>query len=127
RWRRVDRAARGAARRRGRRQRRRAATEHADREARPAAPRARSAERAARVEGVEHACTGQDRAGGAHEARAPARGGTDIRRAPSTPVTSKVVNRRIRLLFVLLALALAGSLARAVWLQGVMAQPLSSL
>jgi cell division protein FtsI/penicillin-binding protein 2 len=42
-------------------------------------------------------------------------------------VTSKVVNRRIRLLFVLLALALAGSLARAVWLQGVMAQPLSSL
>jgi cell division protein FtsI (penicillin-binding protein 3) len=42
-------------------------------------------------------------------------------------VTSKVVNRRIRLLFVLLALALAGSLARAVWLQGVRAQPLSSL
>ena len=42
-------------------------------------------------------------------------------------MTSKVVNRRIRLLFVLLALALAGSLARAVWLQGVMAQPLSSL
>jgi cell division protein FtsI (penicillin-binding protein 3) len=40
-------------------------------------------------------------------------------------VTSKVVNRRIRLLFVLLALALAGSLARAVWLQGVRAQPLS--
>lgn len=42
-------------------------------------------------------------------------------------MTSKVVNRRIRLLFVLLALALAGSLARAVWLQGVRAQPLSSL
>jgi cell division protein FtsI/penicillin-binding protein 2 len=42
-------------------------------------------------------------------------------------VTSKVVNRRIRLLFVLLALALAGSLARAVWLQGVRAQPLSNL
>jgi cell division protein FtsI (penicillin-binding protein 3) len=42
-------------------------------------------------------------------------------------VTSKVVNRRIRLLFILLALALAGSLARAVWLQGVRAQPLSSL
>jgi cell division protein FtsI (penicillin-binding protein 3) len=42
-------------------------------------------------------------------------------------VTSKVVNRRIRLLFVLLALALAGSLARAVWLQGVRAQPLSRL
>jgi cell division protein FtsI (penicillin-binding protein 3) len=42
-------------------------------------------------------------------------------------VTSKGVNRRIRLLFVLLALALAGSLARAVWLQGVRAQPLSSL
>jgi len=42
-------------------------------------------------------------------------------------VTSRVVNRRIRLLFVLLALALAGSLARAVWLQGVRAQPLSNL
>ena len=42
-------------------------------------------------------------------------------------MTSKVVNRRIRLLFVLLALALAGSLARAVWLQGVRAQPLSNL
>jgi len=42
-------------------------------------------------------------------------------------VTSKVVNRRIRLLFVLLALALAGSLARAVWLQGVRAQPLFRL
>jgi cell division protein FtsI (penicillin-binding protein 3) len=42
-------------------------------------------------------------------------------------VTSKVVTRRIRLLFVLLALALAGSLARAVWLQGVRAQPLSNL
>jgi cell division protein FtsI/penicillin-binding protein 2 len=42
-------------------------------------------------------------------------------------VTPKVVNRRIRLLFVLLALALAGSLARAVWLQGVRAQPLSNL
>jgi cell division protein FtsI/penicillin-binding protein 2 len=42
-------------------------------------------------------------------------------------VTSKVVNRRIRLLFVLLALALAGSLVRAVWLQGVRAQPLSNL
>jgi cell division protein FtsI (penicillin-binding protein 3) len=42
-------------------------------------------------------------------------------------VTPRVVNRRIRLLFVLLALALAGSLARAVWLQGVRAQPLSRL
>ena len=42
-------------------------------------------------------------------------------------MTSKVVNRRIRLLFVLLALALAGSLARAVWLQGVRAEPLSNL
>ena len=42
-------------------------------------------------------------------------------------MTSKVVNRRIRLLFVFLALALAGSLARAVWLQGVRAQPLSRL
>ena len=42
-------------------------------------------------------------------------------------MTSKVVNRRIRLLFVLLTLALAGSLARAVWLQGVRAQPLSNL
>ena len=42
-------------------------------------------------------------------------------------MTPRVVNRRIRLLFVLLALALAGSLARAVWLQGVRAQPLSNL
>jgi cell division protein FtsI/penicillin-binding protein 2 len=42
-------------------------------------------------------------------------------------VTPRLVNRRIRLLFVLLALALAGSLARAVWLQGVRAQPLSKL
>ena len=42
-------------------------------------------------------------------------------------MNSKVVNRRIRLLFVLLALALAGSLARAVWLQGVRAQPLFRL
>ena len=42
-------------------------------------------------------------------------------------MTSRVVNRRIRLLFILLALALAGSLARAVWLQGVRAQPLSNL
>ena len=42
-------------------------------------------------------------------------------------MTPRLVNRRIRLLFVLLALALAGSLARAVWLQGVRAQPLSKL
>jgi cell division protein FtsI (penicillin-binding protein 3) len=42
-------------------------------------------------------------------------------------VTTRVVNRRIRLLFVLLALALAGTLARAVWLQGVRAEPLSRL
>jgi cell division protein FtsI (penicillin-binding protein 3) len=42
-------------------------------------------------------------------------------------VTARVVNRRIRLLFVLLALALAGTLARAVWLQGVRAAPLSKL
>ena len=42
-------------------------------------------------------------------------------------MTAKVVNRRIRLLFVLLALALAGTLARAVWLQGVRAAPLSKL
>jgi cell division protein FtsI (penicillin-binding protein 3) len=42
-------------------------------------------------------------------------------------LTSRVVNRRIRLLFVLLALGLAASLARAAWLQGVRAQPLSKL
>jgi cell division protein FtsI (penicillin-binding protein 3) len=42
-------------------------------------------------------------------------------------VTTRVVNRRIRLLFVLLAIALAGTLARAVWLQGVRAAPLSKL
>jgi cell division protein FtsI (penicillin-binding protein 3) len=42
-------------------------------------------------------------------------------------VTLKVANRRIRLLFVVLALALAGTLARAVWLQGVRAAPLSKL
>ena len=42
-------------------------------------------------------------------------------------MTPRLVNRRIRLLFVLLALALGGSLARAVWLQGVRAQPLSKL
>ena len=42
-------------------------------------------------------------------------------------MTPKVVNRRIRLLFAILALALAGNLARAVWLQGVRAEPLSQL
>ena len=42
-------------------------------------------------------------------------------------MTPKLVNRRIRLLFVLLAIALAGTLARAVWLQGVRAAPLSAL
>jgi cell division protein FtsI (penicillin-binding protein 3) len=42
-------------------------------------------------------------------------------------LTSRLVNRRIRLLFVLLALGLAASLARAAWLQGVRAQPLSKL
>ena len=42
-------------------------------------------------------------------------------------MTPRVVNRRIRLLFVLLALALAGTLARATWLQGVRADPLSQL
>jgi cell division protein FtsI (penicillin-binding protein 3) len=42
-------------------------------------------------------------------------------------LTPRVVNRRIRLLLVLLALALAGTLGRAVWLQGVRAAPLSRL
>ena len=42
-------------------------------------------------------------------------------------MTTRVVNRRIRLLFAVLALALAGNLARAVWLQGVRAEPLSQL
>jgi cell division protein FtsI (penicillin-binding protein 3) len=42
-------------------------------------------------------------------------------------LTPRAVNRRIRLLFVLLALGLAASLARAAWLQGVRAQPLSKL
>jgi cell division protein FtsI/penicillin-binding protein 2 len=42
-------------------------------------------------------------------------------------LTPRVVNRRIRLLFVLLALALAGTFARATWLQGVRAAPLSEL
>ena len=42
-------------------------------------------------------------------------------------MSSRVVDRRIRLLFVALALALAGTLARAVWLQGVQARPLSQL
>jgi cell division protein FtsI/penicillin-binding protein 2 len=42
-------------------------------------------------------------------------------------VTPRLVNRRIRLLFVVLALVLAGTFARAVWLQAVQAQPLSRL
>jgi len=42
-------------------------------------------------------------------------------------VSARVVNRRIRLLFVVLALSFAGTLARAVWLQGVRAEPLSRL
>jgi cell division protein FtsI/penicillin-binding protein 2 len=42
-------------------------------------------------------------------------------------VSSRAVDRRIRLLLVALVLALAGTLARAVWLQGVRAQPLSRL
>jgi cell division protein FtsI/penicillin-binding protein 2 len=42
-------------------------------------------------------------------------------------VSTRVVNRRIRLLFAVLALALAGTLARAVWLQGVRAEPLSRM
>ena len=42
-------------------------------------------------------------------------------------MTTRAVNRRIRLLFVLLAFGLAASLARAAWLQGVRAQPLSKL
>ncbi|CAN5204825.1 penicillin-binding protein [soil metagenome] len=40
---------------------------------------------------------------------------------------SRVVNRRIRLLLVALTLAFAGLLLRAVWLQGVRAESLSSL
>jgi cell division protein FtsI (penicillin-binding protein 3) len=42
-------------------------------------------------------------------------------------VSPRLVNRRIRLLFVVLALAFAGTLARAVWLQGVRAESLSRL
>jgi cell division protein FtsI/penicillin-binding protein 2 len=42
-------------------------------------------------------------------------------------VSPRLVNRRIRLLFVVLALAFAGTLARAAWLQGVRAEPLSRL
>jgi cell division protein FtsI/penicillin-binding protein 2 len=42
-------------------------------------------------------------------------------------VSSRAVDRRIRLLLVALVLALAGTLARAVWLQGVRAEPLSLL
>jgi cell division protein FtsI (penicillin-binding protein 3) len=42
-------------------------------------------------------------------------------------VTPRVVNRRIRFLFVLLTLAFAATLARAAWLQGVRAEPLSRL
>ena len=39
----------------------------------------------------------------------------------------KAVNRRIRLLLAVFALAFAGTLARAVWLQGVRAASLSNL
>jgi cell division protein FtsI (penicillin-binding protein 3) len=42
-------------------------------------------------------------------------------------VSPKLVNRRIRLLFVLLTVAFAATLARAAWLQGVRAEPLSRL
>jgi cell division protein FtsI/penicillin-binding protein 2 len=42
-------------------------------------------------------------------------------------VSPRLVNRRIRLLLVVLALAFAGTLARAAWLQGVRAEPLSRL
>ena len=42
-------------------------------------------------------------------------------------MSRRLVDRRIRLLLVALALALAGTFARAVWLQGVRAQPLSAL
>jgi cell division protein FtsI/penicillin-binding protein 2 len=42
-------------------------------------------------------------------------------------VSPRLVNRRIRLLLVVLALAFAGTLARAAWLQGVRAEPLSQL
>ena len=42
-------------------------------------------------------------------------------------MSSRAVDRRIRLLLVALVLALAGTFARAVWLQGVRAEPLSLL
>lgn len=42
-------------------------------------------------------------------------------------MSPRVVDRRIRLLLVVLALALAGTFARSFWLQGVRAQPLSRL
>jgi len=42
-------------------------------------------------------------------------------------VSPKLVNRRIRLLFVILTIAFAATLARAAWLQGVRAEPLSRL
>ena len=42
-------------------------------------------------------------------------------------MTRRVVDRRIRLLLVVLALVFAGTFARAAWLQGVRAQPLSNL
>ena len=42
-------------------------------------------------------------------------------------MSPKLVNRRIRLLFVLLTIVFAATLARAAWLQGVRAEPLSRL
>jgi cell division protein FtsI (penicillin-binding protein 3) len=42
-------------------------------------------------------------------------------------VTSRFVDRRIRLLLVVIVLAFAGAFGRALWLQGVRAQPLSDL